>query len=110
MCLPTLWLLPRTRLQCGLTLRVFRQLFDRITEEERDGVRYTVKCWCVGRGDPGLVAHTWVPAKRARLAPFPAPAGEASAPAASRISLDSSLHTAPPTATPRSTMKRSQTC
>lgn len=34
------------RLQCGLTLRVFRQLFDRITEEERDGVRYTVKCWC----------------------------------------------------------------
>ncbi|KAL4451341.1 hypothetical protein ABPG77_009413 [Micractinium sp. CCAP 211/92] len=30
--------------ECGLTLRVFRQLFDRITEEERDGVRYTVKC------------------------------------------------------------------
>ncbi|KAI7836017.1 hypothetical protein COHA_010101 [Chlorella ohadii] len=30
--------------QCGLTLRVFRQLFDRITDEERDGVRYTVKC------------------------------------------------------------------
>ncbi|EFN50818.1 hypothetical protein CHLNCDRAFT_59403 [Chlorella variabilis] len=30
---------------CGLTLRVFRQLFDRITDEERDGVRYTVKCY-----------------------------------------------------------------
>ncbi|PRW20240.1 phragmoplast orienting kinesin-1 isoform X1 [Chlorella sorokiniana] len=30
--------------QCGLTLRVFRQLFDRITDEEQGGVRYTVKC------------------------------------------------------------------
>lgn len=36
--------LPLTYMQCGLTLRVFRQLFDRITDEERDGVRYTVKC------------------------------------------------------------------
>ena len=31
-------------LQCGLTLRVFQQLFDRISQEEHDGVRYTVKC------------------------------------------------------------------
>ncbi len=28
----------------GLTLRIFRQLFDRITEDEHDGVRFTVKC------------------------------------------------------------------
>ena len=36
--------------QCGLTLRVFRQLFDAISDEERGGVRYTVKCrWAEGR-------------------------------------------------------------
>ncbi|KAL4857579.1 Kinesin-like protein KIN-12E [Chlorella vulgaris] len=29
----------------GLTLRIFRQLFDRITEDEHDGVRFTVKCY-----------------------------------------------------------------
>lgn len=37
--------------QCGLTLRVFRHLFERIGQEEAEGVRYTVKCWWVeGRG------------------------------------------------------------
>ena len=33
---------------CGLSLRVFQRLFDRITDLEGEGIRYTVKCRWAG--------------------------------------------------------------
>lgn len=95
--------------QCGLTLRVFRQLFDRITDEERDGVRYTVKCrWAWERAGGAAQLPAAVGPKS--LSQVWRPHGTLLIESLRSFPLLLPLSCLSPTATARSTTKSYQTC